>query len=53
MSIKRQRVSNPFRGSLPLHHPRCGLPRHRDREFQTPFEDHCHFILATATVVAR
>ena len=44
MAFSLSDVSNPFRGSLPLHHFRRNSRSDARSSFQTPFEDHCHFI---------
>ena len=76
--VSNEKVSNPFRGSLPLH--RSATPTHRftaeesfkplsritatssftgqaappvGGKFQTPFEDHCHFITRKRTRPTR
>ena len=49
LAIERLSVSNPFRGSLPLHRADDWYWLDRIHSFQTPFEDHCHFILGTGT----
>ncbi len=43
--------SNPFRGSLPLHPTISPDGLKEWCRFQTPFEDHCHFIPAEQPIV--